>query len=143
MLIPPAVALIVLGSTGMVEAAIACGDHWHISRTLVGILILAPATSLPNAFTALRLGLANRGAAVVSETLNSNTINLAAGVVAPALAVSLVSLTGDTKFDLAWLMVMTCASLLLLAPRRGMGRTGGAAVIGLYLIFAAAAVAFR
>src|SRR6266487_929911 len=50
---------------------------------VLGVLILAPITSLPNAITAIRLGLANRGGALVAETLNSNTINLVAGVIAP------------------------------------------------------------
>jgi len=33
--------------------------------------------------------------------------------------------------------VMTFACLLLLNRRRGLGRTGGAALIGLYLVFVA------
>ena len=44
-------------------------------------------TSLPNAFTAVRLGLGGRGEALVTETLASNTINLTGGVLIPALFV--------------------------------------------------------
>src|SRR5436305_691535 len=53
--------LIVVGSFGMVEAAVTLGDHWHISQAVLGMLVLAPLTSLPNAFTGVRLGLAGRG----------------------------------------------------------------------------------
>jgi cation:H+ antiporter len=134
-LIVPAVALIVLGSTGMVESALSLADHWHASRVAIGVLVLAPLTSIPNAFTALRLGRAQRGAALVSETLNSNTINLAAGLVAPALFVSIAGISGEARFELGWLFVMTFAALLLLARRRGMGRGGGLALIGLYATF--------
>ena len=76
-------ALIVAGSFGMVQAAVSLGGHWGVSGALVGVLVLGPLTSLPNAFTGVRLGLARRGAALVSETFNSNTINLAGGVLAP------------------------------------------------------------
>jgi len=134
-LIPPAVMLVVVGSFGLVKAALALAAQWHASRVAIGVLVLAPLTSIPNAFTALRLGLADRGSALVSETLNSNTINLAAGLVVPALFVSFAGLTSETRFDLVWLGVMTLACLLLLTRRRGMGRPGGAALIGLYLAF--------
>ena len=143
LMIPPAVALIILGSTGMVEAALTFGDRWHISRMLVAVLILAPATSLPNAFTAVRLGLADRGAAVVSETLNSNTINLAAGVIAPALVVGVAAATRPVALELTILLAMTLICLLFLARPRGMRRVGGATVIALYLIFAALVVVQR
>jgi cation:H+ antiporter len=140
-LIVPAVALIVLGSTGMVETAVALGDRWQISAAVLGVLVLAPLTSLPNAFTAIRLGRAGRGAALVSETLNSNTINLVAGVAVPALFVSVVSLTTETSFDLAWLLLLTVTSLLMLLRPRGMDRRAGAALIGLFVVFVAVELA--
>ncbi len=137
----PAVALIVLGSTGMVETAVSLADHWDVPRTLVGVLVLAPLTSVPNAYTGARLGLANRGAALVSETLNSNTLNLVAGAVVPALVVSVVSLTTETKLDFAWLIVMTVVSLLMLSRSRGMGRLDGVVLIGLFVAFCVVEVA--
>src|SRR5262249_26986631 len=39
-LIVPAVLLIVLGSTGMVRAAVVLADRWHISKALVGLVVL-------------------------------------------------------------------------------------------------------
>jgi len=137
----PAVALVVLGSWGMVEAAISLSDDWGLSRNLVAVLVLAPLTSIPNAFTAARLGVAGRGSALVSETLNSNTINLVAGVVVPALFVSVVALTAEVKFDLAWLIAMTVASLFLLSRPRGLGRAGGMLLIGLYTVFCVVEIA--
>jgi cation:H+ antiporter len=128
------VALIVAGSTGMVQATLALGDRWNVSDALLGVLILGPLTSMPNALTAWRLGLARRGSALVSEALNSNTINLAAGVTVPALFVGVTKTTGLARFDVGWLVAMTGVCLLLLAPE-GMGRLGGAALVCLYLVF--------
>jgi cation:H+ antiporter len=141
-LILPAVALIVVGSTGMVRSALVLADDWNVPKTIVGILVLAILTSLPNAFTAVRLGLAGRGAALVSETLGSNTINLVGGILLPALVVGIASSSGENDFDLAWLVVMTSVTLVLLGRRRGVGPRGGIVLIGLYAVFVAVQAAF-
>ena len=75
----------------MVQAALTLGDHWGIAPGVVGALMLGPLTSLPNALTGVRLGRARRGAALVTEALNSNTINLVAGVALPSLFVTLAA----------------------------------------------------
>ncbi len=129
------VFLIVAGSVGMVQAALVLSDHWGIARPILGVLILAPLTSIPNALTGVRLGIARRGSALVGETFNSNTINLAAGVVAPALFVGLAGLSATAKVDLGWLIAMTAASLVLLALPGGMRRAGGAVLLALYVGF--------
>ncbi|HVC07327.1 MAG TPA: hypothetical protein VND98_07085 [Solirubrobacterales bacterium] len=136
-----AIALIVAGSEGMVRSALTLAGEWHLSAALVGVLILAVLTSLPNAFTAVRLGSHRRGAALVSETLNSNTINLLGGVMVPALIVGLAPATGLAKFDLGWLILMTVVTVLLLARRRGARCAGGVLLIVLYVMFVVVQVA--
>jgi cation:H+ antiporter len=127
--------LIVAGSAGMVEAALTLGAHWHIPDSVLGVLILGPLTSLPNAATALRLGNAGRGAALVGETFNSNTINLTAGVIIPSLFVTLAAIGTLGKLQLAWLLAATLFTLAALALPGGMRRSGGAALIALYVAF--------
>ena len=124
--------LIIAGSAGMVESALSLGEHWHISGAVLGVVILGPLTSIPNAATAVRLGLAGRGAALVGEAFNSNTINLAAGVVLPSLFVTLVTVTTLGKLQLAWLLAMTLFTLTALARPGGMARGAGAALVALY-----------
>jgi cation:H+ antiporter len=131
------VLLIVAGSVGMVQTALSLGDRWHISHAILGVLILAPLTSLPNALTAVRLGRARRGSALVSESFNSNTINLVAGVTIPALFVTVTAASTVAKVDVGWLIAMTALCVCLLARRDGMRRIGAAAVISLYLGFVA------
>jgi cation:H+ antiporter len=140
MLLAPALAVIVVGSALMVEAAVRLGHRWSVPEYLVGVLVLAVLTSLPNAFTAIRLGFQGRGTALLSETLNSNTINLVAGIVIPALVLSLGSFSGLVAFDLAWLIGTTLVVIALLA--RGISRAGGGLVVALYLVFVAMQIAF-
>jgi cation:H+ antiporter len=141
LLIIPVVGLIILGSTGMVEAATTLAHRWSISDAVLGTILLPVLTTLPNAYTAIRLGLANRGSALVSETLNSNTINLVAGIALPALFLALAPLTGLIVFDFAWMIGMTVVAVALLAARRGCTRPRGALLVALYAVFAAVQIA--
>jgi cation:H+ antiporter len=131
----PALAIIVAGSTGMVDAALRLAHRWSVPDVIVGIVVLAILTSLPNAFTAVRLAFQGRGSAVLSETLNSNTVNLVFGVAIPAFFVTLSSTSALTGFDLAWVLLITVFALALLAPRGGLGRSGGTAILLLYAVF--------
>ena len=115
--------LIVGGSFGMVQAALTLGTRWGLAPGLVGALILGPLTSLPNALTGVRLGMARRGAALVTEAFNSNTINLVAGVALPSLFVSLTSHSATGRLDLALLALATVATVWL--SRRAGHATGG------------------
>ncbi len=135
--IPVALALIVGGSLALVAAALTLAAAWRVPDALVGTVALAALTSLPNAYAASRLALQGRGAAVVSETLNSNTINVLAGIALPALIVGGVSAGKAGLLDLLWLLGMTAVVLALLARRRGLTRPGGVAVIALYVLFVA------
>jgi len=136
----PALALIVAGSALMVEAAVRLGSRWSVPDYLVGVLVLAVLTSLPNAYTGIRLGVQGRGSALLSETLNSNTINLVAGIAIPALVLSLGTFSGLVAFDLAWLVATTLLVLVLLV--RGVGRAAGGLVVGLYLVFVGVQIGF-
>jgi cation:H+ antiporter len=133
----PAIAVIVLGSTGMVEAALNLGQRWSIPDVIVGTIVLAVLTSIPNAYTAARLAFQRRGSAVVSETLNSNTVNLVFGVSVPALFVGLGSTGALARFDVGWLVLVTAVVIALLARRAGVGRSAGLAILALYAVFVA------
>ena len=135
LLIPPALAVIVAGSFGMVHSGLQLGHAVGLPTVLVGVLVLAVVTSLPNAYTGVRLGLARRGSALVSETMNSNTINLAGGVAVPALFVTLATSRLE-RVDAVWLLVVTALALALLFRRSGVGRAGGGLLVAAWIAFA-------
>jgi cation:H+ antiporter len=141
LVIPPAVAAIVLGSVGMVHSALLLGDRWHVPRVVVGTLVLAGLTSIPNAHTALRLARHGRGAALVSETMNSNTINLVGGVVVPALFVSVATLSHLEILDYGWLLGVTALAVAMLARPGGARRADGALLLAVYAGFVAVQIA--
>src|SRR5439155_5632634 len=133
----PALCLIVAGSVGAVRAATDLAHAWSVPDALVGVVVLAVLTSLPNAWTGVRFGLQRRGSALMSETLNSNSINIVAGLAVPAALGSLASFPGLAIFDVAWLIGMTAAALVLFGKRGGAGRGAGVFLIVLYAAFLA------
>ena len=132
-----ALCLIVAGSVGAVRAATDLASAWSVPEALVGVVVLAILTSLPNAWTGVRFGLQRRGSALMSETLNSNSINIVAGLAVPAALGSLAAFSGLAIFDLAWLIGMTTAAVVLFGKRGGAGRSAGAFLIVLYGVFLA------
>jgi len=83
--IAPLLVAVVLASLGLVRAASALGGQSGWSDLTLGALMIASLTSLPNLITAFRLATQGRGAAVVSETYNSNSLNLIFGAFLPTI----------------------------------------------------------
>jgi cation:H+ antiporter len=138
-----ALGLIVAGSVGAVHSATDLAHRWSVPQLFVGVFVLAILTSLPNAWTGVRFGLQHRGSALMSETLNSNSINIVAGIALPAALGSLTAFAVLDVFNLAWLFGMTAAALVLFGRREGAGRTAGAFLVVLYAVFLAVQVVVR
>jgi cation:H+ antiporter len=128
-------AVIVGASVGMVDAATDLGRAWNISDIVVGTVVLASLTSLPNLLTAVRLALHGRGAAVVSEALNSNSLNILAGISIPALVLSIGSASGIETFAAWWLIGMTVVSVALAYGGSELRRREGVSIVALYVAF--------
>ena len=140
LLLPVALAAVIAGSYAMVHGALASQSFLHLSSAVLGTVVLAALTSLPNLWLALHFARTNRGTALMSAAMNSNTINLLGGLVVPALFIG----TGFARGSLAyfgWLLDLTLLAVLAPLPRRRLSRTAGVAIIALYLIFAGLRVA--
>jgi cation:H+ antiporter len=127
---------IVLGSVGMVRAATDLGHRWGISDVVIGTLVLAALTSLPNLLTAVRLALHGRGSATVSEAFNSNSLNILAGIAIPALFLAIGTATGVEVFAVWWLVGMTLVAVVLSYAGHGVRRSEGAVIVAMYVAFA-------
>ena len=74
-----AVLVVVGASVAMEQTASKLGARHAIPEIVVGGLILAGVTSLPNAVAAVYLARRGRGAATLSTAMNSNALNVAVG----------------------------------------------------------------
>ena len=135
MVLPGLLAAVVGGAYGMVAAAQSLGNRWDVSDVVLGALVLAALTSIPNLLAAVRLALHGRGAACVSESLNSNNANILVGLCLPALILGLGSSSGVETFAAWWMVGMTLIAVGL-AFGGGLTRREGALIVALYVAFA-------
>jgi cation:H+ antiporter len=136
-------ALIIAASVGAVHSAVTLATHWGVGQAAVGMLILASLTSIPNVIAAVRLAREGRGAAVISESLNSNTLNILAGICLPALLIGFATPSPQIIFATLWLLGMKCVAVTASSHHRGLHRGGGAVLVVLYLVFALVIVFWR
>jgi cation:H+ antiporter len=135
-----AVALVTVAAASitMEQAATALGRRYQVADIVTGALVLAVVTSLPNAVTAVYLAVRGRGAAVLSTALNSNAINVVAGLLIPASIIGLGSASGQDVLVAAWYAGLTVLALAFAYRGHGLGRLPGAVIIAGYLAFVAA-----
>ena len=106
-----AVLVVVSASVAMEQTASKLGARHGIPEIVVGGLILAGATSLPNAVAAVYLARRGRGPATLSTAMNSDALNVAAGLLLPATFVGLGATSRQTTLVAAWYLAMTALAL--------------------------------
>ena len=119
-----ALIVVVGASTVMEVTATAAGRRYAVADIVTGGLVLAVVTSLPNAVSAVYLARRGRGAAVLSTALNSNAINVVAGLLIPASLAGLGPNSGQGTLVAAWYAGLTMFALALAYRGRGLGRAG-------------------
>lgn len=136
--------IVVLASIVMERSGQAIGQALHLPQIVIGGVGLAAVTSLPNAVAAVYLARRGRAAAVLSEAMNSNTLNVAVGFLLPATIVGLPR-PGDAEALVTAGVAcgLTCCAVALAYGRRGLGRAGGGFLILAYLAYVAALLTLR
>ena len=130
-----ALTAVVLASTVMELTATTLGSRLAVPGIVTGGIVLAAVTSLPNAVAAVYLANRGRGAAVLSTALNSNALNVIAGLLIPAAITGLGPPSGPTTLVTAWYAGLTAAVLAAAYRGSGLRRGTGLAIIAAYLIF--------
>ena len=136
-----ALVTVVGASILMEQAGTMLGRRYGVADIVTGGIVLAVVTSLPNAVAAVYLAMRGRGAAVLSTALNSNAINVLAGLLVPASVTGLGLRSGQATLTAAWYAGLTVLALAFAYRGRGLGRLPGAVIIGGYLAFVTALAA--
>jgi len=127
--------VVVAASVAMEQAATRLGAHFSIPPIIIGGVVLAAVTSLPNSVAAVYLAARGRGAAMLSTTLNSNALNVTAGLLVPATITGLGAPSGQADLIALWYLALTLVALAFAYRDSGMTRITGALIIGAYLVF--------
>lgn len=130
-----ALSVVVVASVTMERAASSIGGRLGVPEIITGGLVLAAVTSLPNAVAAVYLAGRGRGAATLSTALNSNTLNVVAGLLLPGTLLGLGQSSGQALLVTAWYAGLSLVVLLLAWRHRGLGRREGSVIIAAYAAF--------
>lgn len=134
-------AVVVLSSVAMERGASSLGHHFHVSDAVIGGIVLAAVTSLPNAVSAIYLAQKGRGAAAFSTALNSNNLNVAAGLLIPGAFVGLAVPSFAGNFTAIAYLVLTGLVLTFAFVKSGLTRRAGWAIVAGYALFVACLLA--
>jgi cation:H+ antiporter len=136
-----ALLVVLVASVAMEQGASSLGTHFGVPEIVVGGLVLAAVTSLPNAVSGVYLARRGRGAAALSTALNSNSLNVAAGLLIPAVVIGLAKPSASGTLVASWYVGLTALTLLLAYVGSGFGRVSGSVIIAAYLAFVVALLA--
>lgn len=130
-----ALVVVVVASVAMERGASSLGQHFHVAAAVIGTIVLAAVTSLPNAVAAIHLAAKGRGAAALSTAFNSNNINVVAGLLIPAAILGLAPSSSSGSLAVGWYVGLTALVLVLAFHGRGLGRAAGWIVVASYVTF--------
>ncbi len=130
-----ALAVVISASVAMERGASSLGMHFGVPEIVVGALVLAAVTSLPNAVSAIYLARRGRGAATLSVALNSNSLNVTAGLLIPATVIGLAEPSGSGLLVAGWYVGLTAVALMLAYVGHGLRRASGGLIIAAYVLF--------
>ncbi len=135
------VVVVVAASVAMEQAAAELGSRHAVPSVIIGALVLAAVTSLPNAVAAVYLASRGRAAAVLSTSFNSNAFNVLAGLLIPTTVIGLASASIETTYLAACYAGMTVLVIVTSHVNRGLRRGAGYLIVGSYIAIAGVLVA--
>ncbi len=133
--------LIVLSVEGMIRAAIFMGGYFNMPDFFWGAVVLAAATSLPDAVVSVRAAIHKEGIASLSNVIGSNIFDLLIAVPAGVLIAG--SALADFSVALpmtAFLALTTVVLIFMLITKQSLSRREGFILLLAYLVFVSGVV---
>jgi cation:H+ antiporter len=130
-----ALVIVVIASVTMDRSAVTLGHHFHVADAVIGAIVLAGVTSLPNAVAAVHLASKGRGAAALSTALNSNSLNVVVGLLIPGVFVGLARSSLPGSVTTWWYVGLTMVTLACAFSTGGLRRWQGGLIITGYVAF--------
>lgn len=128
-----ALVLALGGVIVMVQSGQAFAVDVHLSQAILGLVILAVATSLPNTVVAFTLARTDRASACLEEVLSSNSINATLGLALPLLLWQHIHSDPVLLLPDALLMVALTLFALIGAFRQRVSRLTGFLLVLIYV----------
>ena len=136
-----ALVAVVAVSVTVERVASELGSRLGVSGIVIGGLVLAGTTSLPNAVAAVYLARRGRGAATLSTALNSNALNVAVGLLIPGAVLGVAHSSSHEVLVGVWYLVLTAVVVVFAWVDSGVASDAGWLVLAAYAVFIGVVVA--
>ncbi|HLX77290.1 MAG TPA: hypothetical protein VKR27_00270, partial [Acidimicrobiales bacterium] len=130
-----ALIVVVLASVVMERSASRLGVRFAVPAIVVGGIVLAAVTSLPNAVAGVYLAKRGRGAASFSTAFNSNALNIAIGYLLPATIIGIGTVSAHVTLVASWYLAMAVGLVVATQFGAGVSRRIGAMIVVAYAAF--------
>jgi cation:H+ antiporter len=139
LLVMTGLGMLVLGSTLLVEAAIAVARAMGVSELVVGLTIVAAGTSLPEVATSIMATIRGERDIAIGNVVGSNTFNILAVLGASSLVAQkpLGVATSVLAFDLPMMTAVAVACFPVFFTGRQIARWEGVVFLGYYVAYTA------
>jgi cation:H+ antiporter len=139
LLIVVGLALLVLGSNWLVDAAVAFARALGVSDLVIGLTIIAAGTSMPEVATSVTAAIRGERDIAVGNVVGSNTFNILGclGVSGLASGTGLTIAPAVMNFDIWVMLAVALACLPVFVAGREIGRGKGALFLAYYVAYVA------
>jgi len=139
LLILAGLALLVLGSNWLVEAAVAFAKYLGVSELVIGLTIVAAGTSLPEVATSILAAIRGERDIAVGNVVGSNIFNILAvlGISASVAPGDLAVAPAMLAFDLPVMIAVAVACLPIFFTGHLIARWEGALFLAYYVAYTA------
>ncbi len=130
-------AMLALGSSWLVDGAVAVAQYFGVSEMVIGLTIVAVGTSLPEVATSVMASLRGERDIAVGNVVGSNIFNILA-VLGAAAALSPLPLpvsSGTLTFDIPVVIVISLLCLPIFFTGGQIARWEGVLFLGYYLLY--------
>jgi cation:H+ antiporter len=117
-----------VGADRLIDGAMRLGDTFRMSAALVGVLIVAVSTSLPELAVSLDAALRGHGDIAAGSIVGSNIVNILLVLGAGAVIGHVAASAELRRWDLPFLLILTALSILMLSDFH-VGRLEGALLL--------------
>lgn len=135
-------ALIIGGAEAVVQSALYFGRALRLPEVVVGLTLVAIGTTLPDKVISISSAARGQAGVVTGNAIGSNIFNLLGVMGVAALIRPLPVDRATLAFDVPVMVGVTVLTAWMLGRRRA-GRAEGFALIGIYVIYLVANLAFK